>query len=86
MDPWVSKHYADAKGKEVETSMDELIEIGIYNSKGKELYLEKVRLHSGLQTLKSDLPRTPSMIEIDPYHQIFIKGFLANQADIGKKE
>ncbi|MGB5990580.1 MAG: M1 family aminopeptidase [Marinifilaceae bacterium] len=69
------KYYADGKGEETKANMNDLVEIGIYNVKGKQVMLKKVRLLSGLHKYKFKLNRKPSEIIIDPYYKIIDKDY-----------
>lgn len=68
-----SKLYSDGKGKETKTTMNDFIEIGIYNSKNEEILLKKVRIKSGENTFRFELNRKPSEIIIDPYYKLISK-------------
>ncbi len=71
----ISKFYSDEKGKESEVGMNDFIEIGIYNSKDKELLLKKVKLESGENKITLKLNRKPKYVVIDPYYHIMTKDF-----------
>lgn len=80
----IEKFHSDEKGKESLAEMNDLIEIGIYNSKDKELHLEKVRLINGENKLSFKLKRKPKYIVIDPYYHIITKDFEVVKKDFSK--
>lgn len=67
------RQVADAKGKETEQPLDELVEIGVFSEDpddfAKEqapLYLQKHRLHSGEQTIIIQVPSGGKFVGVDP--------------------
>lgn len=80
----INKFYSDENGKETITQMNDIIEIGIYNSKDKELHLEKVKLVHGENKLSFKLKRKPKYIVIDPYYHIITKDFIEVRKDFSK--
>lgn len=68
-----NKYEYDGKGVESKVAMNDYIEIGIYNSKEKELYLEKVLLKSAQNSVKMKLGRKPAQIVINPYYRLLEK-------------
>lgn len=81
----IHKFYSDTKGKETQVQMNDIIEIGIYNSKEKELLLKKVYLNSGENKITLELDRKPKTIIIDPYYHIMTKGFEIEKRDFVKE-
>jgi hypothetical protein len=62
MDVIARKMRADSVGHETETSMDDLVEIGVFatgagDSLGAPLYLQRHRVRSGRQTIRFTIPR-----------------------------
>ena len=80
------KFYADGQGKEKKADMNDLVEIGIYNAKGKQVMLKKVRLLSGLHKYTFKLKRKPSEIIIDPYYKIIDKDFSRTSFKVTKQK
>ncbi|MFA8435085.1 MAG: ABC transporter permease/M1 family aminopeptidase [Marinifilaceae bacterium] len=78
------KYYANGKGKETETACADWVEIGIYNSKGKELLLKKVKLQKGENQIHFDLKRKPDHIVVDPYYRIVDKDYRRPEIPIEK--
>jgi hypothetical protein len=68
------KVVADSAGAETERPIDELVEIGIFAAAepgerlGKPIYVQKHRIHSGLQTITITVRQKPVRGGIDPYN------------------
>lgn len=77
-----NKSYSDKNGKETETSMDEYVEVGIFNSRGKEVALEKVKLKSGKNTIKLKLGRKLANVIVDPYYKLISKDILKRSVKV----
>jgi hypothetical protein len=65
----------DSAGVETEVPMDELVEIGVFDSAeeggdrlSSPLYVQMHRIRSGQQTFTVTVPRKPVLAGIDPYH------------------
>lgn len=80
------KLYADGLGKETVADMNDIVEIGIYNSKGKQVMLKKVRILSGIHKYHFKLNRKPSEVIIDPYYKIIDKDFSRAKFKIKKQD
>ena len=80
----LEKFYADGKGKESSVACNDFIEIGIYNHKNEIIYLEKVRLHDGKNSLNLSLKRKPSYMIIDPCYNLMFKNYERPMIDIEK--
>jgi aminopeptidase N len=71
------KFYADGKGKETETPMDEQVPIGAFLEepgkkdfgKSKVLYLQNQHIVSGKETIHLVTDRAPAFAGIDPYNE-----------------
>ena len=71
------KFYADGKGKETETPMDEDVPIGAFLAepgkdgfdKSKVLFLQSKRITSGKETIHLVTDRAPAFAGIDPYNE-----------------
>ncbi|HEU4556227.1 MAG TPA: ABC transporter permease [Longimicrobium sp.] len=61
------KVVADSAGKETEVPIGEWVEVGIWGSGSKPLYVQKHRVRSGMQTITVTVPERPSWGGIDPY-------------------
>ncbi len=82
----VSKFYADATGKEVETACDDYIEVAAFNSKNKELYNEKLRLKSGKNKVQFTVARKPNTLMVDPGYMLVTKDWMRMPSEISKKK
>ena len=71
------KFYADGKGKEMETQMNEQVPIGAFQEepgkkdfgKSKVLYPQNQRIVSGKRTIHVVTDRAPAFAGIDPYNE-----------------
>lgn len=75
LDVAARKMRADSVGKETETPMNDLVEIGVFapsrgDRDGEPLYLKRHRIHSGKQTIRVTVPREPAHAGIDPYRKL----------------
>jgi ABC-2 type transport system permease protein len=75
LDVEAKKVRADSIGRETETPMDDLVEIGVFapgegDGLGAPLYLKRHRIRSGKQTLRITVPREPARAGIDPYRKL----------------
>jgi ABC-2 type transport system permease protein len=75
LDVEAKKVRADSIGRETETPMDDLVEIGVFapgegDGLGAPLYLKRHRIRSGKQTLRITVPREPGRAGIDPYRKL----------------
>jgi hypothetical protein len=66
---------ADSVGRETETPMHDLVEIGVFapgtdDGPGAPLYLARHRIHSGRQTLRVTVPREPARAGVDPWRKL----------------
>ncbi|MCL3782011.1 hypothetical protein EMN47_16615 [Prolixibacteraceae bacterium JC049] len=82
----LEKYYADGQGKKQDTTCDDYIEIGAYNSKNKLLYLEKVKLKKGVNHLTLQMKRKPSYLVIDPNYLLMSDDFLRKRINIARKQ
>jgi hypothetical protein len=72
------KMYADGKGKERNTPMDETLWIGAFAAKPGDktfaerdvIALQRMRIHSGLQTVTLITDRKPAWGGADPYNEL----------------
>jgi hypothetical protein len=70
------KFYADDKGTETETPLDERIEVGLFTAepgrdafdKSNVILMERHRIRSGRQSLKFVTERKPTFAGVDPYN------------------
>ena len=89
------KFYADGEGGEMETKMEDYLEIGIFgtdphdNSElGKPLYLKKNKLKNGINTIEIIVEEKPETAGVDPFHLLIDKNLEDNLITItspGKK-
>ncbi len=77
----------DSSGQEEEVSMQDWLEVGLYEEgKGlnKPLYLRKHRIRSGEQTIRVTVPRKPDRGGIDPNHLMIDLRYDDNMRQTGK--
>lgn len=73
LDVVARKVRADSVGHEAETPMNDLVEIGVFETDTDDrapLYLQRRRIHGGRQTLRIVVPRKPARAGVDPYHKL----------------
>jgi aminopeptidase N len=75
LDVAARKVRADSVGRETETPMDDLVEIGVFaagagDGPGDQLYLRRHRLRSGRQTITVTVPRAPARAGVDPWRKL----------------
>jgi ABC-type transport system involved in multi-copper enzyme maturation permease subunit len=75
LDVQARKLRADSLGREVEISMNDLVEIGVFaagkdGKLGEPLYLERQRVHSGKQTIRVVVDQEPKRAGVDPYDKV----------------
>ena len=71
LDVVAKKVRADSVGRETETPMNDLIEIGVFEAGDAEpLYLKHHRIRSGKQTIRISVPREPTRAGIDPWRKL----------------
>jgi ABC-2 type transport system permease protein len=73
LDVVAKKTRADTIGKETETPMNDLVEIGVFGpgaGLGAPLYLQRHRITSGRQTITVVVPRQPARAGVDPYRKL----------------
>lgn len=71
------KLYADGKGVETEAPLDQAFDVGIFAAmpgavgftKASVLSMERLRVHSGRQTLTVVVDREPTFAGVDPYNK-----------------
>lgn len=66
----VKKVHADGLGKETEVSMNDFIDVGVFNAKGELLDLKKTKVHSGLNRFKIRVNQRPVKAGIDPLNKL----------------
>ncbi len=80
------KYYADGLGKEKLANMNDYIEIAINKSNGKEIFLQKLKIHSGENHLKIKLGSKPAKVSIDPEYKLISKKIERSVFDIKKAQ
>lgn len=71
------KYYADGKGKETETPVDESFDIGLFTAQPGEgkfdtrnvIQLTRQNLHSGKQVIRLTVDKAPTYVGVDPYNK-----------------
>jgi hypothetical protein len=81
-----NKYYADGKGKETDAVMNDYIEIGVFNKRGKVIHSKKYKLTNGETTLTIPLKRKPSNVIIDPNYLLITKGIEKASSKVSKAE
>jgi ABC-type transport system involved in multi-copper enzyme maturation permease subunit len=66
LDVRARKVVVDSAGVETEVPMNELVEVGVYDTTATPLFLEKRRIHAGTQTITITVPRPATRAGIDP--------------------
>lgn len=66
LDVVAQKHRPDGAGTDVEVSMDDPVEVGVYTDGGAPLYLGRHRVRSGRQTITVTVPQAPGRAGVDP--------------------
>lgn len=85
------KIYADGKGKETQTPLDEALEVGVFDKSPAEagfgpanvIALEHRPIHSGAQTVTFTVDRKPTTAGIDPYAKLIDRNADDNLAKVG---
>jgi len=75
----------DDVGRETETPMNDLVEIGVFgpgDGLGEPLYLQRHRIRSGKQTIRITVPRKPARAGIDPWRKLIDRDRDDNVADV----
>ena len=91
LDVVAKKLRADGVGRETETPMDDLIEIGIFGpgtggSLGAPLYLQRHRIHSGAQTIRITVPQEPVRAGLDPLRKLIERERDNNVVDVKARD
>ena len=87
LDVAARKVRADSVGRETETPMDDLVEIGVFaageeGGTGAPLYLRRHRVRSGAQTITVTVPRAPARAGVDPYRRLIDRDRSDNVVDV----
>ncbi len=69
----IHKFHYNKSGKEAEVGVNDYIEVGVYNIKGKEVYLKKLKMKKGKNEFTIHLGRKPEFLVIDPYNKLLDK-------------
>jgi ABC-2 type transport system permease protein len=72
------KLYADGQGHETPAAMDETVDVGAFDVEpghtgydaSKVIAVQKVRIHSGVQTISLTVNRPPRCAGIDPFSEL----------------
>jgi aminopeptidase N len=83
LDVVATKMQADTVGRETETPMDDLIEIGVFGASVDEpLSLERHRIRSGAQTIRITAPRPAVRAGIDPLRKLIERDRADNVVEV----
>jgi ABC-2 type transport system permease protein len=72
------KLYADGQGHETPAPMDEIVDVGAFDAEpghtgydaSKVIAVQKVRIHSGVQTISLTVSRPPRFAGVDPFSEL----------------
>ncbi|MFP5288476.1 MAG: hypothetical protein ACLGI9_22255, partial [Thermoanaerobaculia bacterium] len=86
-DSVAKKVRADSVGRESETPMNDLVEIGVFapgtgDGPGAPLYLKRHRVRSGRQTIRVTVPREPARAGVDPWRKLIDRDREDNVAEV----
>jgi hypothetical protein len=73
----------DGTGRERPVSMDDPIEVALYDAGGKSLYRGRHRVRPGAQTIELTLVRPPVRAAIDPDHELLDRNIQDNEVIVG---
>jgi ABC-type transport system involved in multi-copper enzyme maturation permease subunit len=73
----------DGTGRERPVSMDDPIEVALYDAGGKSLYRGRHRVRSGAQTIELTLVRPPVRAAVDPDHELLDRNIQDNEVIVG---
>ncbi|MDF1501413.1 M1 family aminopeptidase [Roseisolibacter sp. H3M3-2] len=88
LDVVARKLRADSVGRETETPMDDLVEVGVYaaaaadGARGAPLYLRRHRLRSGRQTIRVVVSGEPARAGVDPARKLIERDRSDNVATV----
>ena len=87
LDVIARKVRADSAGRETETPMNDLVEVGVFapatrDGPGAPLYLRRHRLRSGRQTIRVTVPRAPARAGVDPLNKLIDRQRGDNVAEV----
>lgn len=87
LDVVAKKVRADSVGREIETPMNDFVDIGVFapgtgDGLGAPLYLKRHRIRSGKQTIRVTVPREPARAGIDPWRKLIDRQREDNMADV----
>lgn len=85
------KLYADGQGRETAAPMDEAIDVGLFLAEpgkpgfdpAKVIWLGKLPIHTGLQTLRLIAPKSPRFAGVDPYNELIDRNGEDNLVRVG---
>ena len=90
LDIVAKKVRADSVGRETETPMNDLVEIGIFagtgDGPGETLYLKRHRIRSGNQTIRITVRQQPARAGIDPRRRLIDRDREDNVVDVKAAE
>jgi ABC-2 type transport system permease protein len=81
------KLYADGNGKETPTTINDLVDVGVFTGKKddlKVLSIRKERITGGKQTFEFIVNEVPTRAGIDPYNKLIDRNLDDNSMDVGK--
>lgn len=78
----VKKYSYDKNGRETEMAVNDYLPFAIYNSKGKQIYLEKIKVKQGINNITIKLGRKPETLILDPYNELLDKDWVMKKITI----
>ncbi len=90
LDVVAKKMRADSVGRETETPMNDLVEIGVFApggdaGLGAPLHLQRHRIRNGKQTIRITVPREPAHAGIDPWRKLIDRDREDNVVEVNGK-
>ena len=64
-----AKLHADAQGKETEVPMNDWLDVAVDHTGGE--VKQRLRLHTGVNTVRINVPQKPKAVVVDPDHLFF---------------
>jgi aminopeptidase N len=85
------KLYADGHGKETPAPMDEMLDVGLFTAEpgkpgfaaSKVLWLGKLRIRSGVQSIRLTADKPPRFAGVDPYNELIDRNAEDNVVRVG---
>jgi hypothetical protein len=76
------KLHAGEQGEEIEVPLDDPMDIGVFDSEGEALYLEKHLIDGSIREITVTVEGVPARAGIDPYHKLIDRHPDDNEVDV----